>query len=191
MNRVGASPLFQLFGGLAEVLKNRPVDDFKRSIGSHHREGSGNAVDDLAKCEFVLHRVPLRSAFVDAENDQSTPTCPERIRRRPPEHPLGKSWAHAEGASCRLRFLSTVKRSPIRKRGGSDNLAEMLAHHCRRSESCFCGEPFHGQLRCFEQPLRTADARACDPVGGSRTNLCAEVTAQRSRAHGGPLGDDR
>ena len=133
---------------------------------------------------------PLRSAFVDAENDQSTPTCPERIRRRPPEHPLGKSWAPAERASGRLRFLSTVKRSPIRKRGGSDNLAEMLAHHCRGPEPCFCGEPFHRQLRCFEQALRTTDARAGNPVGGSRTNLCAEVTAQRSCAHGGLACDD-
>ena len=60
----------------------------------------------------------------------------------------------------------------------------MLAHHCRGPEPCFCGEPFHCQLRCFEQALRTADARAGDPVGGSRTNLCAEVTAQRSCAHG-------
>jgi len=33
MNCVCAGPLLQLFGRLAEVLKNRPVDDFKRSIG--------------------------------------------------------------------------------------------------------------------------------------------------------------
>ena len=90
VNRVCGCPLLQLFRRLAEVLKNRPVNDFKRSIRGHHREGSGNAVDNLAKCEFVLHRFPLRSAFVDAENDQSTPTCPERIQRRPSEHPLGR-----------------------------------------------------------------------------------------------------
>ena len=37
--------------------KKRPVDELALHRG-HHREGSGNAVDDLAKCEFVLHRVP-------------------------------------------------------------------------------------------------------------------------------------
>jgi len=97
--------------------------------------------------------------------------------------------ACAERASGRPPFLSAGKRSPIRKRGGSDHLAEMLAHRCRGPEPRFCGEPLHCQLGCFEQGLRTADARAGDPIGRSRTNLCAEVTAQRSRAHGRSLDD--
>jgi hypothetical protein len=103
---------------------------------------------------------------------------------------LTNKAAQACGASGRLRFLSTVKRSAIRKRCGSDNLAEVLAHHGRRSETGFCGKPLHGPLRCFEQALRTANACAGNPIGRSRTDLRAEVTAQRSRAHGRLACDD-
>ena len=66
VNRVRARPLLQFFERSADVFKDGSVDEFDRSNRSHHRERCGNAVDDLAKCEFVLHRPPSH-----------LPRCPE------------------------------------------------------------------------------------------------------------------
>ena len=60
VNGVCARPLSQFFKGLAEVVLNLAVDNLDRSIRCQDRDKRGNAVDDLAECEFVLHSAILR-----------------------------------------------------------------------------------------------------------------------------------
>ena len=60
VNGVCARPLSQFFESLAEVLLNLAVDGLDRAIRCQDRDQRGNAVDDLAQCEVVLHSAILR-----------------------------------------------------------------------------------------------------------------------------------
>jgi hypothetical protein len=93
--------------------------------------------------------------------------------------------------SGRLWFHSKAKRSAVRKRSSSDNLAKMLAHHSCGPEPRLCGDRLDGVLRGFEQALRTPDTRAGDPLRRRGANLRTEASAQRSGAHGRMPSDDR
>src|SRR2546428_7911119 len=55
---ITARPLFQFFECFAEVVQDRVVDVFDRSVRGHDGKEVGNPVHHLAKSELVLHRSP-------------------------------------------------------------------------------------------------------------------------------------
>ena len=112
----------------------------------------------------------------------------KRLFGYPPRRCCANGLRRIEGRDSKSR--STVaKDTSVGRRRRVHLIREVLAQGQRRSETCFCGNPFDGHVGGFQQLLRLADALGGEPPVHGQARGFSKAAGESSPAHPRHIGE--